>query len=98
MARRAVWDHIEQLRREYGATILMTTHFMEEADHLCHRVAIMHLGEVAAIGAPAALKASLGGDETTLDDVFVHYAGGIVDNGGGYREASRTRRTAQRLG
>ena len=98
VARRAVWEHIEQLRREHGTTILMTTHLMEEADHLCHRVAIMHLGRVAAIGTPAALKASLGGNETTLDDVFVHYAGGAVDSGGGYREVSRTRRTAQRLG
>jgi len=98
VARRTVWDHIEELRREYGTTIMMTTHLMEEADHLCHRVAIMHLGRVVAIGAPAALKAALGGKKTTLDDVFVHYAGGIVDSGGGYREVSRTRRTAQRLG
>ena len=98
VARRAVWDHIEQLRRQFGTTIMMTTHLMEEADHLCQRVAIMHLGRVAAIGTPADLKASLGGKKTTLDDVFVHYAGGVVDSGGGYREISRTRRTAQRLG
>jgi ABC-2 type transport system ATP-binding protein len=98
VARRSVWEHIEELRREYGTTIMITTHLMEEADHLCHRVAIMHLGRVAAIGTPAALKASLGGDQTTLDDVFVHYAGGIVESGGGYREVSRTRRTAERLG
>ncbi len=98
VARRAVWDHIERLRLEYGATILVTTHLMEEADHLCNRVSIMHLGRVAAIGTPAALKASLGGNETTLDDVFVHYAGSTVDSEGGYREVSRTRRTAQRLG
>ncbi len=98
VARRAVWDHIERLRREYGATILMTTHLMEEADHLCQRVAIMHLGRVAAIGTPAALKASLGGNGITLDDVFVHHAGGSLESGGTYRETSRTRRTAQRLG
>jgi ABC-2 type transport system ATP-binding protein len=98
VARRAVWEHIEQLRRLYGTTILMTTHLMEEADHLCHRVAIMHLGRVAAIGSPAALKASLGGNGITLDDVFVHHAGGALDAGGTYREAARTRRTARRLG
>jgi ABC-2 type transport system ATP-binding protein len=97
-ARRAVWGHIEQLRRAYGTTILMTTHLMEEADHLCHRVAIMHLGRVAAIGEPAALKASLGGNGITLDDVFVYYAGSTLDSGGTYRETSRTRRTARRLG
>ncbi|MGO9175289.1 MAG: ATP-binding cassette domain-containing protein [Desulfobaccales bacterium] len=98
VARRTVWEHIEELRRSYGTTIMITTHLMEEADHLCQRVAIMHLGRVAAIGTPEALKASLGGDQTTLDDVFVHYAGGIVESGGAYREVSRTRRTAERLG
>jgi ABC-2 type transport system ATP-binding protein len=98
VARRAVWDHIEKLRCEYGATILLTTHLMEEADHLCQRVAIMHLGRVAAMGPPVSLKAALGGKGITLDDVFVHYAGGTLDSGGTYRETSRTRRTAQRLG
>ena len=98
VARRAVWEHIERLRLEYGTTILVTTHLMEEADHLCNRVSIMHLGRVVAMGTPAALKASLGGTGTTLDDVFVHYAGGTVDSGGGYREVSRTRRTAVQLG
>jgi len=97
LARNAVWDHIEQLRADYGTTIVLTTHLMEEADSLCSRVAIMHLGKVAAIGSPAELKASLGGNGVTLDDVFVHYAGGSLDAGGGYRETARTRRTAQRL-
>jgi ABC-2 type transport system ATP-binding protein len=98
LARNAVWDHIERLRADYGTTIILTTHLMEEADSLCGRVAIMHLGKVAAIGSPAELKASLGGNGVTLDDVFVHHAGGSLDAGGGYRETARTRRTAQRLG
>jgi ABC-2 type transport system ATP-binding protein len=98
VARRAVWEHIERLRLEYGTTILVTTHLMEEADHLCQRVAIMHQGRVVALDSPEALKGSLGIEGTTLDDVFVHYAGGTVDPKGGYREVSRTRRTAQRLG
>jgi ABC-2 type transport system ATP-binding protein len=71
---------------------------MEEADSLCHRVAIMHLGKVAALGTPADLKASLERDEVTLEDVFAHYAGGTLETGGGYAEASRTRRTVRRLG
>jgi ABC-2 type transport system ATP-binding protein len=98
VARRAVWEHIEQLRRDYGTTILLTTHFMEEADSLCGRVAIMHLGVIAAIGSPAELKASMGGNGTTLDDVFVHFAGSSLETSGGYRETTRTRRTARRLG
>jgi len=98
LARKAVWEHIEQLRASYGTTIFLTTHLMEEADSLCNRVAIMHLGKVAAIGSPAELKAQVGGEATTLDDVFIHYAGSTLDSGGGYRETSRARRTARRLG
>jgi len=97
LARQAVWNHIGQLRRDYGTTIILTTHLMAEADSLCHRVAIMHLGRVAALGAPAELKASLGRPDVTLDDVFVHYAGDTLESAGAYREASRTRRTARRL-
>ena len=96
IARKAVWDHIRRLRADYGTSILLTTHYMEEADELCTRVAIMHLGKVAAIGTPAELKASVG-EGATLDDVFVHYSGYEVDSGGNYREVSRTRRTARRL-
>ncbi len=98
LAREVVWDHLEELRASLGTTIFLTTHYMDEAERLCLRVAIMHLGKVAAIGTPAELKASLGGGEVTLDDVFVHYAGGTLETGGNYRETSRTRRTAQRLG
>jgi ABC-2 type transport system ATP-binding protein len=98
-ARRAVWEHIMQLRDTYGTTIVLTTHFMEEADQLCHRVAIMHHGTLAAIGTPAELKGSIGGNGVTLDDVFLYYTGARLDeSGGSYRETSRTRRTARRLG
>lgn len=99
LARIAVWEHIAQLRTEHDTTILLTTHFMEEADSLCSRVAIMHLGRVAALGTPTELKMSLGRPGATLDDVFVHYAGDRLEAAvGGYRETSRTRRTARRLG
>ena len=98
LAREAVWGHIDQLRLEFGTTIFLTTHYMEEADSLCSRVAIMHRGKVEALGSPGELKASIGRPDATLDDVFVQYAGGELDAGGGYREASRTRRTARRLG
>jgi ABC-2 type transport system ATP-binding protein len=96
IARKVVWEHIMRLRADYGTTILLTTHYMEEADELCSRVAIMHLGKVAAVGTPAELKATVG-EGATLDDVFVHYSGFEVDSGGNYREVSRTRRVARRL-
>ncbi len=97
VARQAVWERIDHLRHEFGTTILVTTHYMDEADKLCNRLAIMHLGKVAARGSPAELKASIG-NGATLDDVFAHYAGAELESGGGYRETTRTRRTAQRLG
>ena len=97
-ARHAVWDHIEQLRQEFGTTILLTTHLMEEADVLCDRVAIMHLGKVVATGSPDKLKAQIGGEGKTLDDVFIHFTGNELNSGGSYRETSRARRTARRLG
>ena len=96
-ARRTMWDYIARLRGEHRMTILMTTHLMEEADALCTRIAIMHLGQMVAQGTPAELKASLKRDDATLDDVFIHYTGDGME-GGTYREVSRTRRTAKRLG
>jgi ABC-2 type transport system ATP-binding protein len=98
VARRAVWEHVEQLQRDYGTTIFLTTHYMEEAENLCRRVAIMHLGQVAAVGSRQELVASIGGDGRTLEDVFAHCTGSELESGGSYRETSRTRRTARRLG
>ncbi len=98
LARKAVWEHILRLRDDQGTMIFFTTHLMEEADAFCGRVAIMHLGKVAAIGSPADLKASLGTPDASLDDVFIHYSGDELEPEGTFRETSRTRRTARRLG
>jgi ABC-2 type transport system ATP-binding protein len=98
VARQAVWEHVKGLRDQYGTTIFLTTHYMEEADDLCTRVAIMHSGKVVVIGTPAELKASVGGSDTTLDDVFVHFAGDTLESGGTFGETARERRMAKRLG
>jgi ABC-2 type transport system ATP-binding protein len=98
IARNAVWDHLRQLRAEFGTTIFLTTHAMEEADALCDQLAILHRGAVVIVGSPAVLKAGLGLEHATLDDVFVRYAGTALESGGSYRDVSRTRRTAQRVG
>ena len=98
VARRTVWQLIRRLRKDFGITILLTTHLMEEADRLCHRVAIMNRGAVAAIGTPAGLKKSLRKPNATLDDVFIRYTGNPLESGGTYHEISRTRRVARRLG
>jgi len=97
VARHAVWDKLRELRSQLGMTVLLTTHDMDEAEALCERLAIMHAGRIVALGTPAELQAAVG-PEATLDDVFVHFTGGAVDEGGTYREVARTRRTARRLG
>ncbi|HET6303345.1 MAG TPA: ATP-binding cassette domain-containing protein [Myxococcota bacterium] len=61
-ARAAVWSQLREIRRQDAATLLLTTHSMEEADALCERVAILDRGRVVAEGAPEALKSALGGD------------------------------------
>ncbi|MEX1248095.1 MAG: ATP-binding cassette domain-containing protein [Anaerolineales bacterium] len=98
IARKSVWAHIQRLRAEFSTTILLTTHYMEEADGLCQRIAILHQGRVATIGAPAKLKASLNGGNATLDEVFAHYAGAEIEAGGSYIQVSRTRHDARRVG
>jgi ABC-2 type transport system ATP-binding protein len=60
-SRLALWDLLGELHRA-GQTILLTTHYMEEADQLCDRVAIMDHGKILALDTPAALKQSIGAD------------------------------------
>jgi len=96
-AKQAVWRHIRELRREFQATILMTTHDMQEADLLCETIAFMHQGTIKTIGTPAELKATLG-PTATLGDVFIHYTGADISEGGDLRDVARTRLTSQRLG
>jgi ABC-2 type transport system ATP-binding protein len=60
--RTAVWKYIRTLKDEYHMTLFMTTHYLEEADSLCDRVAIIDHGRIVKIGSPEELKASLGGD------------------------------------
>ncbi|HTT70225.1 MAG TPA: ATP-binding cassette domain-containing protein [Anaeromyxobacteraceae bacterium] len=95
-ARHAVWDRLRELRAQFGTSVLLTTHDMEEADELCDAIAIMHRGQVVVKGAPGELRAALG-EGASLDDVFVHHTGGSVEEGGNYREVARTRATARRL-
>ncbi|MEN9231339.1 MAG: ATP-binding cassette domain-containing protein [Thermostichus sp. DG02_5_bins_236] len=106
VARKAMWELILQLRQERGTTIFLTTHFMDEADSLCDRIAIMHQGQVVAQDTPQGLKAGIPQTHATLDDVFIHYTGNDLNEvvpgsgtpGGNYRDTSATRHTAQRLG
>ncbi len=64
--RRDTWDYIRALN-DRGVTVVMTTHYMEEADALCDRVGIVDDGEMVALDSPAQLKAGLGGDVVAVE-------------------------------
>jgi len=64
--RTATWEYIRKLKKEFGMTLFMTTHYLEEADALCDRVAIIDHGKIVVAGSSAELKHNLGGDLITL--------------------------------
>ena len=77
-ARRAVWDFVLDLR-DKGKTILITTHYMEEAQELCDEVGIVDHGKLIALGSPDALKAKYGAKD--LEDVFIQLTGRTIREG-----------------
>jgi ABC-2 type transport system ATP-binding protein len=99
VARDSVWGRVQDMQRRYGMTVLLTTHYMEEADALCDQVVLMHRGKLRAAGTPDELKSALGPD-ASLEDVFRHHTGESLVPGekGGLRDVRSTRRTAQRMG
>ncbi|MFB6183500.1 MAG: ATP-binding cassette domain-containing protein [Haloarculaceae archaeon] len=64
--RRRIWAYVRRLNGEAGVTVVLTTHYMEEADALCDRVGIIDDGELVELGTPAALKDRVGGDVVTV--------------------------------
>jgi ABC-2 type transport system ATP-binding protein len=100
IARDGVWERVRRMRAQHGLTVLLTTHYMEEADELCDTVVLMHHGRLAVAGAPDRLKADLGPD-ATLEDVFRHHAGAELAETEGkesLRDVRRSRATARKLG
>jgi ABC-2 type transport system ATP-binding protein len=97
VARRTVWDRLRDLRGDFGMTVLITTHDMEEADQLCDEIALMHMGKIAVTGSPRELKAAIG-PSATLNDVFIQYSGAAIEEGGSLHDIHQTRGTASRLG
>jgi ABC-2 type transport system ATP-binding protein len=88
------------MQQEFGMTVLLTTHYMEEADVLCDRVALMHHGRLRAVGTPAELKTKVG-PEASLEDVFRHYAGSGLDEAAdhnGLRAVRAGRKVARNAG
>ena len=64
--RNLLWKYIETLAKEKNITIIITTHYMEEADRLCNRIAIIDHGKIIAMDTPARLKDTIGGDVVTI--------------------------------
>mgnify|MGYP000889084619 FL=1 len=62
----AIWDYIKDLKAKHNITVFLTTHYLEEADGLCDRIAIIDRGKIVALDTPAALKRSVGGDVVDL--------------------------------
>jgi len=105
VARASVWERIATVRAETGMTVLVTTHYMEEAEQSCDRVALMHRGTIRALGTPTELIAGLGTPEGSLDDVFRAYSGDLPtdhlptdETRRGMRDVRAARRTAGRVG
>lgn len=99
VARRGVWEKLEELRRTYRMAILLTTHYMEEADTVCNRVGILNHGAMVAVGTPRELKEKIGAPDASMDDVFAYFTGNRLEaEGGNYRELKQVRRTSRRLG
>jgi ABC-2 type transport system ATP-binding protein len=90
---------VRALRRDFGMTILLTTHYLDEADMLCDRIALMNSGRIAACDTPAALKAMVG-PAATLDEVFVMLTGANArtEAKGVFSDTRRERRSEVRHG
>ena len=103
IARDGVWSQVARMQDEFGMTVLLTTHYMEEADALCDRVALMHHGVLQTVGTPTDLKAGISSKASptaTLEDVFRHYAGEDLAEDAtrrGLREIRSSRRAARRV-
>jgi len=77
-SRRAIWDFIRELKAK-GKTIILTTHYMEEAEELCDRVGIIDHGKLIELGSPTEMRSKYGAK--TLEDVFIQLTGRGIREG-----------------
>ncbi|AOL16353.1 ABC transporter ATP-binding protein [Sulfolobus sp. A20] len=90
--RKALWDIIRQINKDFQVSVLLTTHYMEEADSLCERIAIINKGKIIAIGSPNDLKEKYGSDiieieyeGTTINLSKIQKFGEVIANNGKLR-------------
>lgn len=91
-AREVMWKYIQTLAEQEKMTVIITTHYMEEADKLCDRVAIIDSGKIVVLDTPEKLKRKIRG---SLNDVFIHYTGRDIREesaeGGWFERTTRLR-------
>jgi ABC-2 type transport system ATP-binding protein len=100
IARDGVWTQVQNMQSQFGMTVLLTTHYMEEADVLCDRVALMHHGVLRAVGTPTHLKSTVS-PRASLEDVFRHYTAHDLsadseEETGSFRQIRSSRKVASR--
>jgi ABC-2 type transport system ATP-binding protein len=76
-----MWNLIKQLRDEYGATIFINTHDMNEADYLCDRIGIMDKGKLVILDSPGALKGTVGGEILTIESQSANITSKLTELG-----------------
>ena len=98
VARQNVWEHLLKLKNVFGTTIFFSTHYMEEAETMSNRVAIMQTGKIAVIGTPAELKEKTNIQNATLQDAFIYFTGNRFEENGNIHDTRLARDTARKLG
>ncbi|MFH1454575.1 MAG: ATP-binding cassette domain-containing protein [Armatimonadota bacterium] len=96
LARKKVWEKILHLHKEHKITIFINTHYMNEAEEYCDRIAIINLGKIMIMDTPDKLKKSAGFN-ASMDDVFVKYTGQNFEEASAKSEFSQTARLRQRM-
>jgi ABC-2 type transport system ATP-binding protein len=98
VARKTIWDLIRRLQSERKTTVLLTTHYMEEAEELCSRIAVMNHGNIAALGTLKELRQQARLPRADMNRLFAHFVGAVEDTEGDFKYVRRQRRNARRLG
>jgi ABC-2 type transport system ATP-binding protein len=98
VARVSLWGYLSRLRKQFGMTLLLTTHYMEEAERLCDRMAIMDRGKITAMGTLADLRRKARRPKANLEEIFVRLVGHLENEEGSLSDVQRSRRNSKRLG
>ena len=98
VAREVAWERLERLRASYGTTLVLTSHYMDEVERLCGRIAVLRRGRKVAMGTEAELRAAMGRSDASLDEIFAHYTGDPSEDAAGHAQTATTRHATHRLG